>query len=196
MLKYNDGNYTTFTFHCLFDLNLRYPGYELRPFRFGVIDATQLTTGTGVSWLMYNKTYSWRLLDTQLYYLLDTKLDDLSTAIGNIDISVDLSGIEGLINQEINKIIVISNQLESLVDDTEPDEDITKWADQASVFESANDYLHNLEESLEGTIEDFTFPEVANQTAVSNVVGSFFSNELVLALTLSVMALMIVFLIL
>ena len=196
MLKYNDGNYTTFTFYCLFDLNLRFPAIEMRPFRFGVIDATQFSSGTGVSWLVYNKTYHWELLDTQLYYMLDNKLNSLSTAISNIDLNVDLSGIEQLINTQINQVLTISGQLEDLVDDTEPDEDLTQWADLASQFESKNDLLHDLEESLEGTIEDFEFPTVANQTAVNNVIGSLFSNELVIALTLSAMALMIVFLIL
>lgn len=207
MLKYNDGNYTTFSFYCLFDLNLRFPAMEMRPFRFGVLDSTQLVNGTGISWLVYNKTYNWQLLDTQEYYLLDNKLSEISNKLSNLSVSVDLTTVERLIQSLTSDVIYygdgikydldhILDEIEDLVDDTEPDPQVTEWNQQASEFESKNDALHALEESLEGTIEDFEFPTVANQTAVNNVIGFFFSNELLIALTLSAMALMIVFLIL
>lgn len=196
MLKYNDGNYTTFTFYCLFDLNLRFPTIEMRPFRFGVIDASQLTSGTGVSWLVYNKNYNWELLDTQLYFLLDNKLDTIANSLQNLNIDIDLSGLENLINTQINQVIQIQGQLESLVDDSEPDEDLTEWANQATAFESVVSNLNDIEESLLGTISDFTFPDVPNQTANLNIVRVWFENPITQGLMLAFLIMTIAMLLL
>lgn len=200
-----DAYHTQYIYNvsCVLDLNLisgsGVLGSELRPFSIsakyylGYPQSSTTTYGLG----LYKK-YSIRCTDTSIYGLLE----NIESAVSSIDFS-GLSGladlnvtVENLYNEYVSNASLELGLLESIYDDGETDPDITEWADQATQFESKNDYLHDLEESLEGTISDFTFPEVANQTAVSNVVGAFFSNELVIALTLSVMTLMIVFLIL
>lgn len=199
----NDNTQYIYNVSCVLDLNLiardGILGAELRPFSIsakyylGYPSSSTSNYGLGLY-----KNYSIRCTDTSIYGLLE----NIESAVSSIDFS-GLSGladlnvtVENLYNEYVNNASIELGLLESIYDDGETDEDVTRWGEQASEFQSKNDYLHELEESLEGTISDFTFPEVANQTAVTNVIGNFLSNEFVIALTLAMMTLMIVFLIL
>lgn len=203
----NDANITAnqpriYNIAVVFDLNLTagstLASDELRPFSVSARYYTGYPTISSGYGLALHKDFIIRCTDTSMY----GAIENLANVVADLDFSglaglADLSTtIENWYSSYTSVSSTIVDRLEDIIDDGETDPDITEWAEQASEFESKNDLLHDLEESLEGTIEDFTFPQVANQTAVGNVVGTFFNNEFIIALTLAMMTLMIVFLIL
>lgn len=188
--KSADADMWTYSIKGVFDFNL-IKEVEMLPIRWGIY-----INLADYQYSVAGRRVAVKVLDTTTQELIVQGIDEIVSALDNVSLSVDLSSLDTYFNAIINNQISISDAFSELVDSTDVDEDVTKWASQAAVFESKNDYLHQLEESLEGTLEDFEFPTAANQTAVNNVIGFFFGNELVIALALSAMALMVVFLIL
>lgn len=184
-------DYEYFFVNLQLDLNIT-QGYELMPLSLYIYQSRQ-SAGAYDSYKVDVRP-TFRMNDTSMYGLLE----NIESAISNID----FSGLEGLsqlstITQNIyTQIISNGNILESILDDDETDRDITEWANQASEFESAVSNLSDIEESLKGTIEEYTFPSAPNQTANMNIVGMFFSNELIIALTLAFLTMTIAMLLL
>lgn len=173
------------------DLNLKSGigviGDELRPFSISAryyLGYPNISSGYGLGLF---KDFTIRCTDTSMYGLLE----NIESAVSSIDFS-GLSGlsdlnitVENLYNEYVANSQIEIGLLESILDDGETDEDITEWANQATAFESKVSNLNDIEESLKGTISDYTFPDAPNQTANSNIVGMFFNNELVIALCLA-----------
>lgn len=200
--EYPTDEYMFFNAQGVLDLNVSYPSSESRPIYLALAAQTFPDTGElnityrGSNIRVLNSQYETDVLTylDDIHSLLNGQVHDISNLFPELhNILYVLQTSDGFLNLINGKMTAY---FESIMDDSEPDPELTAWAGQASEFESKNDVLHDLEESLEGTIEDFEFPTAADQTAVNNVIGYFFNNELVIALTLSAMALMIVFLIL
>lgn len=184
---------------------------EFEPFRLGLI----MNTNDYTSSTMFNVSASLKAMDTssttvmvEWFETISDQLDVLDTIDGSLystastllrieDVLDSLSFGDNVTIQKLTAILnSINGQNESLFSDDDTDEDLTEWDEHNSVVASAASDLHDLEESLVGTLSDYEFPTVANQTAVNNVLLPFWNNELVIALTLAMMSLMIVFLIL
>lgn len=181
----------------VFDLNL-VSSKEMKPFLLTAklyMGYPNISEGYGP---FLSKDYHFRITDTSMY----GAIEDLASILEDMDFSglsglADLSTtIENWYTSYTSVSSTIVDRLDEIIDDGETDEDVTRWNEEASLVASQASDLHDLEESLVGTLSDFEFPTVANQTAVNNVLLPFWQNELVISLTLAFMALMIVFLIL
>ena len=183
-----------FFFNIQLDLNLT-SNRELLPFSIALWQQS-LAVG-GNQFFRFDTRPIVRLNDTSMYGLLQ----DIESALSDLDFSglADLSGLSAQIENIYNSVVLNNDLLESIYDDGGTDEDLTAWAERASEFESQNEYMHSLENDLMGTIEEFTFPSApdgSNNALITGGVLPWFSNEIVLALTLASLALMVVFAIL
>lgn len=184
------------------DLNLKsgsgLTGDELRPFSISAryyLGYPNISSGYGLG---LHKDFTIRCTDTSMYGLLE----NIESAVSSIDFS-GLSGladlnitVENLYNEYVTNSQVEIGLLESIFDDGETDEDITEWANQATAFESVVSNLNDIEESLLGTISDFTFPDVPNQTANPNIVRVWFDNPITQGLMLAFLIMTIAMLLL
>lgn len=192
-----------YNFSCVFDLNLEggsgLAADELRPF---AISAKYYlgypTSGTSNYGLGLLKRYSCRATDTSLYGLLE----NIESAVSSIDFSglsglADLSvTVENFYDEYINNMNIQIPLLESIYDDGETDEDVTRWGDIATEFNENNNILHSLENEMMGTIDDFTLPSVTSSAEATNLFSKFFENEIIILLTTISLCLAIVFCIL
>ena len=182
---------------------------EFEPFRLGII----MNTNDYSSSTMFNVSATLRAMDTSATTVMVEWFETISDQLDNLSITalVDTSSIESYLTSILDRLASDSAKQQAILDAigamaynlrtgyydvTDPDLDLTEWDEHNVSVASAAADLHDLEESLIGTIEDYEFPTVANQTAVNNFLLPFWNNELVIALTLAMMSLMIVFLIL
>lgn len=183
------------------DLNLKSGtgviGDELRPFSISAryyLGYPNISSGYGLG--LY-KDFTIRCTDTSMYGLLE----NIESAVSSIDFS-GLSGladlnvtVENLYNEYVNNAQLEIELLESILDDGETDEDVTRWGEVASEFNEQNDILHSLENEFIGTIEDFTMPTVVLSDDI-NLFNRFFDNEIIILLVTISLALAICFCIL
>lgn len=176
--------------NMVLDLNL-VPEMELFPFRLGMQMSYSGST-----------TYDHQIMNNFRFYYTDTSLYGLLEGIESAVEQIDFSGLSGLstlsttVENFYQTYITNSNTqiglLESMIDDTEEDEDLTRWAEQQSEVGSMADYLHEMESSYFDALSDFTFPEQPNQTAVGNVFNMFFDNSYILTLIVLALSIMMV----
>ena len=181
------SNSVYYSFSVVFDLNLSQE-IEFHPLRIGF---------GGNAFSVDRFTVRSYILDSSV----EQNLIDIYFAIvdgfENLEIDIDLTGIEsGIADIISNQINIYTSILESVVDDGETDEDVTRWGEVASEFESNNYLLHSLEEQLMGSVEEFTFPTVSISTDATNFFARFFENEIIILLTTISLCLAIVFCIL
>lgn len=196
--QYFDVSSIAISVYMVLDINLTSTN-ELYPLRMGFLYHDNYSSTQTYTHKIYN-TYSFNYTDTSLFGLLE----GIETAVNNIDFSSlsDLADLSNVVNNFYESYVQNASLelgiLESIYDDDSTDPDITDWGERASEFESKNEYMHSLEDSMIGTLADFTFPDApdASNSIVGNVVLPWFENPITIALILSGLALMIVFAIL
>lgn len=187
----------TFVYHVtgVLDLNLTQQNKELKPFlltaKYYLGYPANNVSNYG---LAVSKDFHFRVTDTSMM----GAIEDLKNTIDQIDLS-GLSGLGDLstvINNWYDDYILnidnISSELESIYDDGETDSDVTRWAEEQSALASDADYLNSIEQSYLDVLNDFTFPDVPNQTATGNVFNRFFEIPLFVSMIVTSMSIMIV----
>ena len=206
------SNQYTYSVIGIMDLRLMEED-EMSPFRLGIEIANAQSYST---FTVYNVDMGLHAMDSsETWALYDcwNKLDEISSKLDDLSITavIDTSTIESYLSDILSRLVTDTGKQQSILeaigalaynlrtgayDVPDPDPDLTEWDEHNAAVASAASDLHDLEESLVGTLSDYEFPTVSNQTAVNNVLLPFWNNELVIALTLAMMSLMIVFLIL
>lgn len=187
----SDTAHTAVSVYMVMDLNLDQTK-ELRPLRMGFYQRDGLG-GTPEQRLYNNWRFSFT--DTSLYGLLE----DIENAVSSIDFS-GLSGladlnvtVDNFYDSYINNQSVEIGLLESILDDDETDPDITRFNDEANVFKSEAAELHSIENDLYGTIADFTFPAIQDQSLTSSMFTEWLQDNLILTLLVVSLCFMLVF---
>ena len=190
---------------------------EMSPFRLGIeiANAQSYSTFTvynvdmGISAMDSSSTWAlydiWNKLD-EFYDDWDGKIDIIASMIGSQlgDLDLILEALQDLDFSDpvvINKLTAILNSIdgqnESLFDDNETDEDLTEWENQASDVADDVAQLHDIEESLIGSLSSFEFPTAGTYTEVERSFFDFwFLDPIITPMILTGLALMIAFMIL
>lgn len=188
VFKDPNSDYWVYSIKGVFDFNL-IKEVEMLPIRMGVYiplaDSQYSVAGRRVAV---------KVLDTTTQELIVQGIDEIVNAIDNASVHVDLSSLDSYFNAIINNQISISEALSELVESTDIDEDVTRWASEVDEFNSMADELSNIESSYIDALNDFTFPEVPDSRAVGNILNGFFDIPLFLSLTTVGLSLTVVFL--
>lgn len=203
--EHPNDEYIFFNAQGILDINVSYPSSESRPIYLS------LAAQTIPDYALLDITYRGsdvRVLDSQYQTMVLASLTEISDLLTSLDLGTGLSDIISRLDTIISRLQPVAFNLEGirlqirslqdeLLNDDETDPDLTEWGAEASSFSVKVEELNSVESELLGTISDFTFPEVVrpSQTMVSDAVLPWFSNPIVIALTLAALALMVVFVI-
>ena len=176
------SNSVYYSFSVVFDLNL-VQEIELHPLRIGFGGASFSLDRFSVRSYILDSSIEQNLID--IYFAIEDGFE-------NLELDIDLSGIEsGIADIISNQINIYNSILESVVDDGETDPDITAALARASEFQSEIAEYNDLQEALIGTLEEYTFPNVSDANIANLIITPIFENEIVLFLVAGVLALLI-----
>lgn len=182
------SEYETFFINIQFDLNIT-QNLELLPFNLCVYQNVE--AAGSVPFYRVDAKPFFRLNDTSMYGLLE----QIKASIDSLDFSAlaDLSQLSTTISNIYNEVYRQNELIEDLIEDTSPDPDITRFNEEANALKSEAAELHSIENGLYGTIADFTFPAVQDQSVTSSMFTEWLQDNLILTLLVVSLCFMLVF---
>lgn len=203
ILKHNNGTETDFTISGVADLNLRYPGTEMRPIRFGIWNMSA-TAQSQILWKLYTHEFSFEIMDTQTYYMLDGKMDTIAGLLSQLvssegSASGQLAGISNQITGLQNMLSYyegLQAQYESYMSDenfTDPELTEADLA-RATLADLINE-VGSQEDAILGSLEPNwdVLPTGIDSQNLGTYFLPFFSNSIISALVVACLGIMIVF---
>lgn len=203
ILRHDNGEETDFTISGVADLNLRYPGTEMRPIRFGIWNMSA-TAQSQIYWKMYSHEYSFEIMDTQTYFMLDNKMDSIAGLLSQLvssegSASGQLAGISNQLTGLQNMLSYYDNlqaQYESyMFDENFTDPELTE-ADlaRATLADLINE-VGSQEDAILGSLEPNwdVLPTGIDSQNLGTYFLPFFSNSIIFALVVACLGIMIVF---